>query len=470
MTRLRWSRDFGSIRLSTCFEVAPQCWPIAESDAFAYFAPGSRSRWSRMSVVSPSHRDEFPASVKRQLAERVGYVCSNPRCRKHTIGPASGNDGSVGVGMAAHITAAADGGPRYDRTISRDERRGINNGIWCCRNCGTLVDEDHDAYTEDDLKSWKREAESRAAEQIAAVGVGPAVVELEKVLSGHTNYVWDVVVTPDSRRAVSASNDGTLRVWDLVSGLKLHTLEGHTSWVCSAAVSSDGTKVAAGAADGAVLIWRLGSGELTARLPEHADDAKVAWLSDDRLAVGDSSGMVRIWRNMEGVWTVDRAHHPHAEPILKVLTLRGGEIGTASADNTAKIWDVESGEVRLVLDGHSGDVNSVAVDQASTFAVTGSTDHSLAIWNLQDGACTSRLAGHRDTVWRVAVAPGDKMIASGSGDNTVRLWSSESGACLKELPHDECVAAIAFSPDGRQLIVGCDDNRVHIYRVLPEAS
>jgi WD40 repeat protein len=114
--------------------------------------------------------------------------------------------------MAAHITGAAHGGPRYDKALTSAERRSITNEIWCCDNCGRLVDADESAYTEELLRRWKLEAEARAARNIAALAGGSPVVRLEKVLSGHTNYVWDVVVTPDGRSAVSASNDSTLRV------------------------------------------------------------------------------------------------------------------------------------------------------------------------------------------------------------------------------------------------------------------
>jgi WD40 repeat protein len=413
-----------------------------------------------------SGRDEFSEPVKRALAQRTGYLCSNPACRAPTIGPASGHDGAVSVGIAAHVTAAASGGPRYNEALTSAERRSITNGIWCCNKCGRLVDADDSAYEEGLLRSWKLEAEARAARNIAALAAGSSVVKLEKILSGHTSYVCDVAVAPDGRSAVSASNDSTLRVWDLASGVPRHVLTGHETWVCSADISSDGNLVAAGAVDGTVRCWRLNTGEQTVRLPACAEDAKVAWMPDGRLAVGDSSGTVRVWARHGADWKVEHTHRPHNAAVLKVVVLGGNEIATAAADGTAKIWSSVSGGVRLVLEGHSGDVNSVAVDATSSLAVTGAADRSVAIWNLQDGSCGSRLEGHIDTVWRVALSPGSQMIASGSGDNTVRLWDAHSGACLDELAHPDCVAAVAFSPDGSRLIVGCDDDNLYLYEVL----
>ena len=89
-----------------------------------------------------NNRDDFSLTVKDILAKRVGYVCSNPNCKKHTIAPNSKEDKVINIGEAAHITAAAPGGPRYDEALSPSERKSINNGIWLCSNCATLIDRD----------------------------------------------------------------------------------------------------------------------------------------------------------------------------------------------------------------------------------------------------------------------------------------------------------------------------------------
>jgi hypothetical protein len=74
-------------------------------------------------------RDNFAKPVIEALARRVGYKCSNPHCGAPTVGPATSHHGSINVGVAAHITAASGGGPRYDATLEHEGRRGITNGI-----------------------------------------------------------------------------------------------------------------------------------------------------------------------------------------------------------------------------------------------------------------------------------------------------------------------------------------------------
>lgn len=115
-------------------------------------------------------RDDFPARTKEILAKRVRYKCSNPNCSKVTIGPQEGAmDAAMSIGIAAHITAAAPGGPRYSASMTTDERSSIDNGIWLCSNCATMIDRDEHKYTVDLLHEWKRQAEEKASDEITGV-------------------------------------------------------------------------------------------------------------------------------------------------------------------------------------------------------------------------------------------------------------------------------------------------------------
>jgi len=109
-------------------------------------------------------RDEFSEKTKRILSNRVAHFCSNPECRVLTIGPASCPEKSASVGKAAHICAAAAGGPRYDSNMTSAERSSINNAIWLCSSCADLIDKDPDQYPVELLKQWKYDSEKFASE------------------------------------------------------------------------------------------------------------------------------------------------------------------------------------------------------------------------------------------------------------------------------------------------------------------
>jgi hypothetical protein len=105
-------------------------------------------------------RDSFPAAVKGALAKRAGYECSI--CRRGTAGPTADPEGTQSIGVAAHITAAAPGGPRYDLSMSQSQRRSSTNGIWVCALCALWIDLDPRAFTVDLLRERRRLAEERA--------------------------------------------------------------------------------------------------------------------------------------------------------------------------------------------------------------------------------------------------------------------------------------------------------------------
>lgn len=96
-------------------------------------------------------RDNFTQKVKNDLAQQVSNICSNPGCRVMTV--ANGTS----IGVAAHITAASENGPRYNKNLSSEERKSGENGIWLCQTCSVLIDKEPQKYSEEVLRSWKKE-------------------------------------------------------------------------------------------------------------------------------------------------------------------------------------------------------------------------------------------------------------------------------------------------------------------------
>lgn len=136
-----------------------------------------------------STRDNFLKFVRELLARRVGYRCSNPNCRVLTAGPGDSADGTVDVGVAAHITAAAKGGKRFDPHLTKEERRSAENGIWLCQIHAKLVDDAPERFTVELLREWKRLSEQAARLEIEELDKGlparqAADVEALKVYSG----------------------------------------------------------------------------------------------------------------------------------------------------------------------------------------------------------------------------------------------------------------------------------------------
>jgi hypothetical protein len=125
-------------------------------------------------------RDDFSQKTRALIAGKAGNRCSNPECRKPTTGSDAAQAGVIKLGVAAHITAAAAGGPRYDPNQTPEKRRGESNGIWLCQNCAKLIDSDLGYFTVELLFTWKEQAQERAFRDMVA----PAPGAREEVLPG----------------------------------------------------------------------------------------------------------------------------------------------------------------------------------------------------------------------------------------------------------------------------------------------
>jgi hypothetical protein len=106
-------------------------------------------------------RDDFPETVRTNLGKRASYICSNPECRVLTIAPADSDVSKVlYIGKAAHVCAAAEGGPRYDQNMSAEQRRAIENAIFLCSSCADMIDRNGGAdFSVTLLRNWKSQHE-----------------------------------------------------------------------------------------------------------------------------------------------------------------------------------------------------------------------------------------------------------------------------------------------------------------------
>jgi len=113
-------------------------------------------------------RDNFKPKTIENLAKRASYVCSNPDCRSITLCPSEEDpEKYIYIGKAAHITAAAENGPRYDSSLTPEQRSSIENGIFLCSNCADMVDKNNGLdYSVEFLKQWKDDHEKWAKENL----------------------------------------------------------------------------------------------------------------------------------------------------------------------------------------------------------------------------------------------------------------------------------------------------------------
>jgi hypothetical protein len=107
-------------------------------------------------MAANKNRDDFKPATKRKIERQALSDCSNPSCRRVTHGASSDRHSELRIGIAAHICAAAPGGPRYDAKMNSEERASADNGIWLCDVHARAIDAKDSKFTVELLHEWKR--------------------------------------------------------------------------------------------------------------------------------------------------------------------------------------------------------------------------------------------------------------------------------------------------------------------------
>ena len=166
-------------------------------------------------------------------------------------------------------------------------------------------------------------------------------------LKGHTNWVRSVAYSPDGRHIVSGSEDRTIRIWNVESGVAVgKPLEGHTGRVESVAYSPDGHLIISGSSDRTIRIWDAETGAAVSHpLKGHTHWVQSLAYSPDgrRIISGSSDCTIRIWDAESGA-AVGKPLEGHAESVLSVgCSPDGKHTVFESYDNATRVSNVTIG-------------------------------------------------------------------------------------------------------------------------------
>lgn len=145
----------------------------------------------------------------------------------------------------------------------------------------------------------------------------------------------------------------------------------------------------------------------------------------------------------------------------------GSWVASGSADNTIRLWDVDSGRELRALVGHKNWIKSLALSRSGEVLASGSNDHTVKLWNVSSGRGLFTLSGHSKPVEVLAFSPDDRLLVSGSNDATIKLWDVATGREVQTLKgHIAAITALAFSPDGMTLATGSADNTIKFWNTV----
>ncbi len=222
---------------------------------------------------------------------------------------------------------------------------------------------------------------------------------------------------------------------------------GHGGPVRALAISPDGSRIMSGSFDQSAILWAPDQEAALAILRFHAGAVNaVAALPDERFATAGEDGRIAIWRGAEPIPVV--VLEAHGGPIVGLAASPDGEaIASASWDGTARMTPLRGGPAR-VLEGHRGNVNAVAFSSEGRL-VTAGYDATLRIWPKEDGA--GPLVITTPTPLNGVVAAPEGEIVTAGADGVVRIVTADGQVRAAIETQPSPIVALGVSRDGAKI-------------------
>ena len=291
----------------------------------------------------------------------------------------------------------------------------------------------------------------------------------EFALVGHTDRVRSIAYSLDGKRLITASHDGTARVWDAANGRQILVLQGHGGPVLSAAFSPDGLRAATGSYDKTTRVWDVSTGRQLLVLPHPDRVRSVAFSPDGRqLVTASYDHTVRIWDAMTGRQIHILTGHS-ALVTSAVFSADGRRVVSASYDKTARIWDTATGRLITVLAGHSEVLTCAAFSADGQRVVTASGDRTARVWDSATGRQIALLSGHTQVVSSAVFSADGRRVLTASYDQTARIWDADSGRQISMLSgHTDFIEDAVFSPDELHIATASSDETARVWEAVPK--
>jgi WD40 repeat protein len=248
----------------------------------------------------------------------------------------------------------------------------------------------------------------------------------------HAASITACAMTPDESTAVSASEDGLLKVWELATGKRRVNLEEHKAWVTACALSTNGLRVVSGALDGNLRIWNVPSGTCIQSVQGHADRVIIcAILPGDQIISASHDGWIKIWKLIDLAPVRTLGEHDALECFA--VRADGASALSVSRDGTAKLWNLDNYDCERTLEDLGSGVLCCALTPDGGRAVVGREDGAIEVYDIVSGQPLATIRGHEGRVIACAVSTDGARALVTFEDETLRVFSLDTYMLVTKL-------------------------------------
>jgi len=295
---------------------------------------------------------------------------------------------------------------------------------------------------------------------------------------GHTDKVNSVAFSTNGQILGSGSNDGTIILWNPLTGQKIETLTGHYG-IVYAVTFGPNELLASACSDGKIILWNSETFEAIRTLQHNGVRCIAFSPNGEFLASGSQSGTVKLWNPKIGREMQQILEH---EDLVSSIAFSpdGMFLATGSHDSTVRLWGLTTQQVVKSFN-LPGRVHSVTFKPDDRIPAAGLDDGTIKLWKnfmypdpvvTQGRISQDKIEKHEAAITSLAFNPQDQLLASASLDGTIKLWDLDSeelwhlgvdtNITLSE--HHSPVTSVVFSPDGKTLVSGSEDGTIRLWQ------
>ena len=280
----------------------------------------------------------------------------------------------------------------------------------------------------------------------------------------HAGSVNSAAFSEDRSKIITTCDDNTMQLFDANNGTLIRTYNGLSNAARYAIFNPDGRLIASTSMDHSIFLWNVETGALKRIIKEHTEEVTcLAFSSDGKYLASASKDKTILIKDIQNCHLDSPASEESFKLFTPIAICPNGKLFLSSVENRILVWNAKTNTILRVLTKQTGDVTYLDFSPDGSSFLSAYTDGTIIIWNARTGRIRRILTGHSDEVFCAVFSPNGEQMISSSKDKTIHVWDVNSGS-VKHTIH-ELACSLSFSPDGKDFISSALNSPIILWNV-----